>query len=177
MDGKRTTRVVKISVVAVAGALLLLGAGTATARYLGHGPFAGGHGAFGLGAQVGHLVAELDLSPDQKQYLDNIHAIVEEKHRSRAETHGEHLQLIMGRIEQGDLDPAEVNLAIDEHLEQARIVAHDVAGELVTLVNSLDDEQRQLLADRLWEMSERLEEHKGHFGASRRGQVPANNDG
>ncbi|MCP4895703.1 MAG: Spy/CpxP family protein refolding chaperone [bacterium] len=123
----------------------------------------GGHfgGAAGMHCMMKDFIEELDLTETQHQYLENAHTVVQEQLHAAMSDHGAHADAILAQLESGDINSAEVRLAIDEHIEAARGIAYSVSDELVAFVNSLDDEQRAKLTEHLKKAHENAKEHHG----------------
>lgn len=119
---------------------------------LAHGPGGGFFKHFSHGGPVQMLsfVRQLDLREDQLQYLDNLHQIAAGVHDRRADHHGEHAAHVAAKLTAGErFEAADARALVDGHIEQARATAYAVTDELVAFLNSLDEEQRALLAKHL----------------------------
>lgn len=133
-------------------AVLAVGITVACLASFAVGGFAGGamgHGFGGAGMHLAmtRLVDDLDLNTGQQERLDAVHGILSGHFEGMQGAKEAHHQLLVERIQAGNLDPTEVRQSIDQHLEEARSLAYQVADEVVPLVNSLDDTQRAKLLD------------------------------
>ena len=120
----------------------------------------GGHGHRAAHAHhaVAHLIEELDLDASQQLHVAAIHETLMARHQQMASGHGEHLAVLAERIETGELDVDEARQVVDSHLQVAQHTAYTVLDELVPLINSLDDTQREILVDHL-EKVQTLHDH------------------
>ena len=145
-----------------AGAAGPFGEGGFFASHLGghFGGHGGGHGHRAAHAHhaIAHLIDDLDLDASQQLHIDAIHETLMSRHQEMASGHDEHLSALIERIETGELDVDEARQVVDAHLTVAQHTAYTVLDELVPLVNSLDDTQRELLVDHL-EQVQTLHEH------------------
>ena len=142
-----STRSTKLTVIGI-GLAALVAAGAAMAA--GHRPWAGEGRHPGLRAACMHvalanLVDDLDLQPAQEEHLAAVHQLVEEQLAAAADLHEAQRAELIARLEAGDLDPVQVRLTVDLHLERLRGLAYQVADALVVLANSLDAEQKATL--------------------------------
>ncbi len=140
-------------VLAAVGALVIT-AGLAVGGLAMAADAVGGPGClFGCSKMAGQhldrISAELDLNDEQRGYLENVRELLTEKHEQRATEHAEKHERILEAIEQGDVDAEVVHQAIDEHMAEAQTTVHQVADELVAFVNSLDEDQRAELVERM----------------------------
>jgi hypothetical protein len=113
--------------------------------------------------EVQALVDELELSPEQLQRVEQVKTLIHEHHRQAGEEREAHFQRIRQAIAQGNVDASEVQQEMDEKIDEMRQLAHSVTDELVPLVNSLNDEQRELLLAKLDRLHSRMERfHRRH---------------
>lgn len=152
--------------LAALGAIALVGLLGLTVLATGGGsgdePGSGGGGFLHHLHQMGHhlhhgghhdhmaeLIDDLGLTPEQHGHLEGIHEILgafgRPGHGSMAELH----EQLVERFEAGPLDSGEIRTLVDGHLEEVRVMAHGAADEMVALVNSLDESQRQVLREHL----------------------------
>lgn len=106
-----------------------------------------GHG--GMHHAVAGLISEMDLRPDQQAHIDAIHDILSDRLAAHHGGIAEHLEVVIGRIEDGTLNATEARLHIDAKMDTMRSTAYLVSDELIALVHSLDDEQRKMLTEHL----------------------------
>ncbi len=98
---------------------------------------------------------ELELDQQQRARIDNVRTTVREQHEAMREEREEDFEQLVTAIEAGEVDEQEVQSHIDAKIDQFRTTAHQVASELVALVNSMDSEQRTELVTRLEHFHER----------------------
>jgi hypothetical protein len=145
----------------------------------GVGGFAGGGMAHGFGGPGMHmlmsrLVDDLDLNEDQQQRLDAVHEALGGHHEAHSGTREQHHEWLVEQIRSGNVDSVEVRQSIDLHLEAARSLAYQVSDELVPLLNSLDETQRETLLDFIDEVHGSMEGHGcgGPHGLMKHGHGP-----
>jgi len=111
-----------------------------------HGGGHGHHGKEGLWHHMSELVKQLELSQEQTERLEAIHRSLETHHGGKADgsTAELHEQLVE-QFEQGYIDADAVRGMIDQHLAEIRTMAYSVTDELLALVNSLDERQREIV--------------------------------
>lgn len=107
---------------------------------------------------VAELVAKLDLRPDQQAHIDTIHGILSERMTAHRAGIGEHLEVLIERIDKGSINETEAHLHIDDRIETMRSTAYLVSDELVALINSLDDQQRATLTEHLSQLQSHLQQ-------------------
>ncbi len=129
----------------------------------GHFPLLAGIAGHGFGAHcaVSQLIDDLALTSEQQQHVAAIHNLLIAQVDGQAAARNEHLQALIQRVEQGDLDLAEFDQVLDSHLDSLRNLAHGVSAELVTLVNSLDETQRATLSEHLRQVQATADERQG----------------
>ncbi|MEM8997201.1 MAG: Spy/CpxP family protein refolding chaperone [Acidobacteriota bacterium] len=138
----------KKMLVSICLLLTLAVGGIAVAQGPGpRGPF----GAQGVGPVAAlEFIRSLDLREDQVQYLLDIQQIVAEARGERAAGAGDHAKAIAEKLESGeDFASEDAEALIDQHFDRAQETANAVAVELTGFLNSLDAEQRALVAERL----------------------------
>ncbi len=102
------------------------------------------------------LSQELELDDEQRLHLENTRDLVHERRdEMRAEREARFAELTES-IEAGAVDRDRVHGLIDTKAEQLRATAHQVADELIALVESMDQSQRERLVERLEEMHDRM---------------------
>jgi len=142
-------------VAAAAVAFLVVGAMVVHAGGRPGGVLAGLHGGQGacpmqaIHAQFEEIRGKLNLTAEQKGYLDRAHQILKDKFHQKEQAHGADKEALLAAIGNGTLDKAQVRAMIDEHLSELRTTAYGVSDELIGFVNSLDATQRALLRDEL----------------------------
>ena len=98
---------------------------------------------------MAELIDDLELDAEQREHLEAIHHILgafgSPGHGSMTEIH----EQLIERFEAGSMDRGEVRSLVDDHLEEIRVLLHGAADEMVVLVNSLDESQRQVLSEHL----------------------------
>ncbi|MEO1083543.1 MAG: hypothetical protein AAFY88_04820, partial [Acidobacteriota bacterium] len=138
--------------IAIALLSVITAGGVAFAQASGPQSFFPGQG-LGQGAGPGAIVEfiqELDLREDQVQYLLNIQHIVSEARGRHAEFAGDHLKAVADKLESGETFAEEdAEALIDLHFNRAQDTANDVADQLVRFLNSLDPDQKALVAESL----------------------------
>lgn len=104
-----------------------------------------GHG-FGGGFHAVHEVAShLDLDERQLEILAEIHEAMQRVHREHLVTDEGGRAELHERLISGNLTVAEVEGLLDGHLHALEEIAEAVAPPLTDLINSLDDEQREVI--------------------------------
>jgi hypothetical protein len=106
--------------------------------------------------RIDALASELELDQAQRARLENVAALVRERHEAFAAERPEHVERLLAAVESGEVDEAEVHRNIDEKVDQVRETLHDVADELIALVESMDADQRASAVARLRQMQERM---------------------
>lgn len=106
--------------------------------------------------RIDALSSELELDEAQRARLENVAALVRERHEAFAAERPEHVERVLAAIESGEVDEAEVHRNIDEKVDQVRATLHGVADELIALVESMDDDQRARASARLRQVQERM---------------------
>ena len=152
IENSKTRKWTRWARAGVLGALILGGAAAVGAM----GAHGGGLDGAGIRAIHAHhhmmqLLQDLNLDEAQSARVDAVHQLIGE-HRAEMETfHSEHLAAFLAKVEAGPLDGQLARQEIDRFLDELRQTAYGVADEAVELVNSLDDEQRQVLIHHLRE--------------------------
>jgi phosphoenolpyruvate carboxylase len=106
--------------------------------------------------RIDALSSELELDEAQQARVENVAALVRERHEAFVAERPEHFDRVLAAVESGEVDEAEVHRNIDEKVDQVRATLHDVADELIALVESMDADQRALAASRLRQARERM---------------------
>lgn len=137
-------------------ALALLAAGLVGLTVGASGGAAGSAVSSFLAAHVGgghhcahRAMEELGLTAEQRQLFDAIHEKLGSFSAGHAEEHPETLDWFLDRVRQGDLTTAEIRGVVDRHLEEIRTLAYAIGDDVVAVVETLDDEQRELVAGHL----------------------------
>ncbi len=124
-----------------------------------------GRGPGGPAARVAAMAEELNLSAEQKAYFDEVQEFKKAKRAARRDARGSGSML--DDMASGSLDARTVHSSIDERFESARTNAHAAADARIAFLNSLDDDQLAMLAEKRAERAERKKakrERKGKRG-------------
>jgi LTXXQ motif family protein len=143
-----------LTIVAFGGAGGDSGPGSFLHAHFGHHGHSA-HGAHGDHEHFAALLAALNLSDEQHRHLEAVHEIFDSHHDAVEDVHAELMQWTIDRIEQDDLTATAVREVIDQRLEQLRGVAYEIGDEAVAFADSLDDEQRGVLAEHLRQAAKR----------------------
>jgi len=152
MNNKRTLRLVIGGLSAALTALIF------ATSCRGHHPGARGRAE----REVQALVDDLELSPEQLQRVEQVKALIHEHHRQAGAEREAHFQTVRQAIAQGNVDASEVQQQLDAKLEEMGQLAHTIADVLVPLVNSLNDQQRELVLAKLDRLHNRMERFHRH---------------
>ena len=114
-----------------------------------HHPMHFAHGGPGMHLLINSLIDDLDLIENQQEQLDAVHEKISNHINGNMDQRAEHHQTLLAEIAAGSVDADKVKVAIDQHLEEGRLFAHEVADDLVVFVNSLDDAQRATLVEKV----------------------------
>ena len=152
MHNKTTLRLVMGGLSAALTALIFV------ASCRGHHPGARGRAE----REIQALVDDLELSPEQLQRVERVKALIHEHHDRAGAEREAHVQKLRQAVAQGNIDANEVQHQMDEKLEEMRQLSHTLADELVPLVNSLNDEQRELVLAKLDRLQARMERFHRH---------------
>ena len=136
--------------------LIIVGLVAGGWAFAGHG----GHGGHGFGNAAAHhvammrLISSLDLSDSQQGHIESIHEILDSERQKLPAIHAEAIGWMLGNLETGSIDREEVRSKIDLHAQALRHIGYQVTDELIALFDSLDSEQRAILAEHLEEARE-----------------------
>ena len=114
------------------------------------------------------MADELDLSAEQKVYFDEVQEF--KKAKRQAKRAGRGGNSLLDDMADGGIDARTVHAGIDERFEMGRTNAHAAADAKIAFLNSLDDGQLALLAQKRAERIERKKDKKQRKGKrARRG--------
>lgn len=105
------------------------------------------------GAGMASMVEDLDLGEDQQALLEEAQALSSEQRRtrrSRGRDGG------FGGLLDTELDAETVHADIDARFEEARALAHAAADARIAFLDSLDEDQRQMLSERTQQRGARM---------------------
>lgn len=108
-------------------------------------------------ARIAVISAELDLNDEQEQRLRNVRDLVHERRDDFRSERGEFMESRLAELEAGEIDDEGIHQRIDDKIDELRGTAHQVADELIALVNGMDEEQRTATATKLRRFHERME--------------------
>jgi len=152
MARNRVTRVGALAAGFVVVGLVGFGVGGFAGGAMGHG-----FGGPGMHLALSGLIDDLDLTENQQQQMDSVHEQLRARFEAKGDGRQDHHAWLVDQIRKGSVDPVEVRQSIDQHLEEARALAYQVADELVPLLNSLDETQRTTLLSFVDEIHETME--------------------
>ena len=107
------------------------------------------HGGGDHHDRMAQVIEQLELTPDQLQRFEKIHAIVANVGGGGDGAMVELHDSLVTQFEQGYVRTDEIRRIIDGQLEQIRSMAYAVTDELIALVNELDETQREVLLKHL----------------------------
>ena len=155
----RNVVIAALGALVVTGGLAIGGLAMAADAVGGPGCFFGGPKM--AGQHLERISQDLDLNDEQRGYLENVRDLWTEKHQQHAGERDAKHEELLDAIEQGDVDAEQVHATIDEHIAEAQATVHEVADELIAFVNSLDEEQRVQLVERIETFHARMEGMNG----------------
>jgi len=103
------------------------------------------------------LADELELDEAQRGHLERIRDMAHEQRDQHVAEREEHFTELRTAVATGEVDSEEVHGRIDQKAEEITALAHRVADEVMALVRSLDQDQRQVAVERLDRMHERMQ--------------------
>ncbi len=103
----------------------------------------------GMHHRIGRFIEELDLSEEQRGYLETMRHTLLDGFSAHGEGRAAQRAQLLAAVDNGTLTVAEIEGLIDEHLDAMKAVAYDVAEPLAALLNSLDEEQRAMMVDHI----------------------------
>ena len=104
------------------------------------------------------MIEDLNLNEEQTAYFEEVQAFRKQRREARR---GEGRGGMFEGLEDGDLDADTIHSTIDEQFEEARAQAHAAADARLVFLGSLDDEQRQVLSEKLEQRSPRGQRVRG----------------
>ncbi len=126
-----------------------------------------GEGRQGKGAErIAALADDLDLSAEQKAYFDEVQEFKKAKRQAKRAARGGNS--LLDDMSAGGIDARTVHSSIDERFEMARSNAHAAADAKIAFLNSLDDGQLAMLAEKRAERIERKKAKKARKGKGKR---------
>ena len=106
--------------------------------------------------RIDALASELELDEDQRQRLETIRDTVHERRDAMRAERDEAIEEHLEALESGEIDADEVHARIDEKVDEVRGTIHEVADQIIALVETMDDEQRARAASKLRTFHERM---------------------
>ncbi len=105
------------------------------------------------GRGMASMAAELDLSEEQQVLFDEVQALSSEQREARRpQRRGGRFGDLVG----GELDAQTVHADIDARFDEARSLAHAAADARIAFHDSLDEDQREMLAERAQQRGSRM---------------------
>jgi len=98
---------------------------------------------------VARVADQLELSAEQRGYLDEMKQMRKSKRGAKRAMRGACMKDIMKSVKGESVDADSVHAAIDERFAQAQVSAHARADLMITFFSSLDEQQRATLLEEM----------------------------
>ena len=98
---------------------------------------------------VTKITRKLDLNEAQQAKLTAVSDEFIAHHQAQRDKKKEHMDLLMAEVRKPELDKSALNAMFEEHQDHMRELAPKIIDKLAIFHASLDDEQKEKLADKL----------------------------